>query len=57
MCLSEPYSKVREDKLLSDKFRIQNELKKGDARICYQESTRKSSRFEIDWDTSAIGLC
>jgi hypothetical protein len=31
MCLNETYSKVRVGKLLSDKFRIQNGLKKGDA--------------------------
>jgi hypothetical protein len=31
MCLNETYSKVRIGKLLSDKFRIQNRLKQGDA--------------------------
>jgi hypothetical protein len=31
MCLNETYSKVRVDKLLSDKFPIQNGLKQGDA--------------------------
>jgi hypothetical protein len=31
MCLNETYSKVRIDKLLSDKFPIQNGLKQGDA--------------------------
>jgi hypothetical protein len=31
MCLNETYSKVRIGKLLSDKFRIQNGLKQGDA--------------------------
>jgi hypothetical protein len=31
MCLNETYSKVRIGKLLSDKFPIQNGLKRGDA--------------------------
>jgi hypothetical protein len=31
MCLNETYSKVREGKLLSGKFPIQNGLKQGDA--------------------------
>jgi hypothetical protein len=31
MCLNETYSKVHIDKLLSDKFPIQNGLKQGDA--------------------------
>jgi hypothetical protein len=31
MCLDETHNKVRVDKLLSDKFLIQNCLKKGDA--------------------------
>jgi hypothetical protein len=31
MCLNETYTKVRVDKLLSDKFPIQNGLKQGDA--------------------------
>jgi hypothetical protein len=31
MCLNETYSKVRADKLLSDKFPLQNGLKQGDA--------------------------
>jgi hypothetical protein len=26
-------------------------------RIFHQESPRKSSRFGIEWDTSAVGLC
>jgi len=31
LCLNETYSKVHVDKLLSDKFPIQNGLKQGDA--------------------------
>jgi hypothetical protein len=26
-------------------------------RICHQESPRESGRFEVEWDTSAVGLC
>jgi hypothetical protein len=26
-------------------------------RICHQESPRESGQFEVEWDTSAIGLC
>jgi len=26
-------------------------------RICHEERPRKSGRIEIDWDTSASGLC
>jgi hypothetical protein len=67
MCLNETYSKVRVGKLLSDKFPMQNGLKKRCCiacffffqfcfRICHQESPRKS-RFGIEWGTSTVGLC
>jgi hypothetical protein len=39
MCLNETYSKVHIDKLLSDKFPIQNGLKQGDVyRHCFSIS-------------------
>jgi hypothetical protein len=70
--LNETYSKVGVGKLLSGTFPIQKQVENIDAlgnkcssaialqfclRICHQESSRKSSQFEIEWDTSAIGLC
>jgi hypothetical protein len=60
MCLNETYSKVHISKLLSDKFPIQNGLKKGDALLpllfnfALEYAIRK---FGIEWDTSVIGLC
>jgi len=52
---------------LSDIFPVQNDLKRSRCstaialqfclRICFQESSRKSSQFEIEWVKSAIGLC
>jgi hypothetical protein len=66
MCLNETYSKVCVGKLLSDKFPIQNRLKRRCSiaiafqfcfRIFCQESQKKSSQFGDEWDTSAIGLC
>jgi hypothetical protein len=55
--LNETYSKVRTGKLLSDKFHIQNGLKRDFSiatafqfcfRICHQENPRKSSRMELN---------
>jgi hypothetical protein len=66
MCLNETYSRVCVGKLLSDKFPIQNGLKKRCSlvialqfcfSICRQESPRESGRFGIEWNISAIGLC
>jgi hypothetical protein len=67
--LNETYSKVRIGKLLYDKFPIQNGLKQGNAlspllftfaleyAIRKVQKKKKRSRFGIEWDTSAIGLC
>jgi hypothetical protein len=67
MCLNETYSKVRVGKHLSDSFPIQNGLKQGDAlspllfnfafRISHSEGPGKPGGTEIEWDTSASGLC
>jgi hypothetical protein len=66
MCLNETYSRVRLSKNLSDKFRIQNGLKKRDFiatafqlcfGICQQEGPREPGRTEIEWDISAFCLC
>jgi hypothetical protein len=67
MCLNETYCKVRMGKLLSDKFPIQNGLKQRRCsiaiafefcfRICHQKCPKKSGRFGIEWDISAVGLC
>jgi retron-type reverse transcriptase len=66
MCLNETYSKGHVGKHLSDKFPTQNGLKQGDApspllfnfalEYAIRKVREKSSRFGIEWDTSAIGL-
>jgi hypothetical protein len=67
MCLNETYSKVHIGKHLSDNFLIQNGLKRGDAlsplllnfslEYAIREGPGKSGGTEIEWDTSAFGLC
>jgi hypothetical protein len=67
MYLSETCSRVCVDKLLSDKFPIQNGLKLGDAlspllfnfalQYAIRKVQEKLSWFGIEWDTSGIGLC
>jgi hypothetical protein len=64
MCLNETYSKVLIGKVCHFLFRMG--WKKGCSiaiafqfcfRICHEESPKKSNRFGIEWDTSAIDLC
>jgi hypothetical protein len=65
MCLNETYSIVHIGKNLSDKFTVQNGLKQGDALsqllfnfgVCHQEGPREPGRTDVEWDTSAFGLC
>jgi hypothetical protein len=67
MCLNETYSKVRKGNHLSDSFLIQNGLTQGDAltpqlfnfalEYAIRKVQRKSGGTEIEWDTSAFGLC
>jgi hypothetical protein len=66
MCLNETYSKVRIGKLFSDKISYSEWAETGRCsiaiafqfcfRISHQESSRKSGRFGVEWDTSAVGL-
>jgi hypothetical protein len=67
MCLNETYSKVHIGKDLSDSFPIQNGLKQGDAlsplllnfalEYAIRKVQGKPGGTEIEWDTSASGLC
>jgi hypothetical protein len=67
MCLNETYNRVRIGKNLSDKvycsewpetrrsfITIALQLCFG---ICHQKGSREPGRTEIEWDTSASGLC
>jgi hypothetical protein len=58
MCLNDTYSKVRIGKFLSDKFPIQNGLKRGDALspLLFNLAFRICRQFGIEWDTSVIDL-
>jgi hypothetical protein len=61
MCLNETYNTVRVGKHLSDTFPITKGLKKEDDqlcfRICHLEGSGKAGGLEIEWYTSASGLC
>jgi hypothetical protein len=64
MCLNKTYSKVCIGKYLSDKFPIHNALKQDIViafqfcfRIFHQEGLGKPGGIEIEWNTSAAGLC
>jgi hypothetical protein len=66
MSFNESYSAVRIGKNLCDKFRIQNELKQGDAlspllfnfalEYAISRAPREPGRAEIERDTPAFGL-
>jgi hypothetical protein len=66
MCLNETHSQVCLGKHLSDKFPIQNGIKKRRCfiatafqlcfRVCHLEGPGKPGGTEIKWDTSAVGL-
>jgi hypothetical protein len=58
MCLNGTY-KVHIAKHLSGMFPIQNGLNAFQLcfRMCHQEGPRKTGGTEIEWDTSASGLC
>jgi hypothetical protein len=66
MCLNETCSKFRVGKICQIHFIFKwPEARRCSIaialqfcfRICHQKSPSKSSQFEIEWDTSAIGLC
>jgi hypothetical protein len=67
MCLNEMYSKVCIGKHLSDSFSIQNGLKREAAlspvlfyfalEYAIKEGPGNPDGTEIEWDTSASGLC
>jgi hypothetical protein len=68
MCLNETYSTVWVGKHLSDMFPIRNCLKQGDVLsslrfnfasyiVCHSEGSGKPRWLEIEWYTSACGLC
>jgi hypothetical protein len=61
-----PIAKVHVDKVLSDKFPIQNGLEQDvlspllfnfTLEYAIRKVLRESGRFGVEWDTSAIGLC
>jgi hypothetical protein len=53
MCINETYRKVHIGKHLSDTFPMQYGLKQGDA----LSPLLFNFAFEMEWDTSASGLC
>jgi hypothetical protein len=55
MCLNETYSEIRIGKHLSDTLPIQNGMKQEDAFSLLLFNF--PSEAEIEWDTSASGLC